>query len=82
MGEAEEVAEEITDCNLEAVDALVEGVEIGASVLNPPNKAEPTVVVAVTYSVRLPFLRTVAGLGEGFRGRRVSEAAVVKRAQW
>ena len=82
VGDAEAVAEDITDRNLEAVDALVEGVELGAAVLNPPTKAEPTVVVAVTYSVRMPFLRTVAGLGEGFRDRRVSEASVVKRAKW
>ncbi len=81
-GEAEAVAKKIAGSNLETIDSLVQGVEIGAAVLNPPTKAEPTVVVAVTYSVRVPFLRTVAGLGEGFRDRRLSEASVVKRAKW
>ena len=81
-GEAEAMAREIAGSNLESVEALVQDVEIAATVANPPVKAEPTVAVTVTYSVRMPFLRTVPGLGQEFRDRRVSEASVVKRTQW
>lgn len=80
--EAEAVAKEITGHNLEAVEGLMLEVQVSAIVLNPPAKTEPTVAVAVTYLVRMPFLRTVPGLVEGFRDRRVSEASVVKRAKW
>ena len=81
-GEAEAVAKEITGHNLEAVEGLMLEVQVSAIVLNPPAKTEPTVAVAVTYLVRMPFLRTVPGLVEGFRDRRVSEASVVKRVKW
>ena len=81
-GEAEAIAVEIADRNLEAVGALTYDVKISATALNPPAKAEPTVAVEVTYSVRLAFLKTVPGLGEGFDDRRASEASVVKRTEW
>ena len=80
--EAEAIAKEIADHNLEALEALVQDLHVSATVLNPPAKAEPTVAVAVTYSVQMPFLRTVPGLTEEFRDRRVSEASVVKRTEW
>ena len=81
-GEAEGIAVEIADRNLEAVDALIDDVEIASSVLNPPDTAEPKVAVTIDYSVRMPFLGTVPGVGSGFTDRRVSEASVVKRDKW
>ena len=80
--EAEAFAREVTSDNLQAIEALVLDTHVSATVLNPPAKVEPTVAVSVTYSVRMPFLRTLPGLGEGFRDRRVSEASVVKRTEW
>lgn len=80
--EAEAVAEEITGYNLEGLEALVRDVNVSATAMNPPAKAEPTVAVTVTYSVRMLFLRTLPGLGDGFHDRRVSEASVVKRTEW
>jgi uncharacterized membrane protein len=80
--EAEAFAKEVTADNLEPIKTLVLDAHVSASVLNPPTKAEPTVAVSVTYSVRMLFLRTLPGLGEGFRDRRVSEASVVKRTEW
>ena len=81
-GEADSIAREIANRNLAAVDALVDDVEIASSVLNPPDSTEPTVAVTIEYSVRVPFLRTIPGMGSGFRDRRVSEASVVKRVKW
>lgn len=80
--EAEAMAREITGQNLEGIETLVRDVSVSATVLNPPAKAEPTVGVTVRYSVRLSFLGTLPGLGEGFYDRRVSEASVVKRTEW
>jgi len=80
--EAEAVAEEITAHNLDGLEALVRDVHVSAAVLNPPDIAEPTVAVTVTYSVRTLFLRTLPGLGDGFHDRRVAEASVVKRTEW
>ena len=81
-GEAEAIAREITGHNLEVVEGLMQDMRISATVHNPPDMAEPTVAVAVMYSVRMPFLRMVPGLDEGFRDCRVSEASVVKRTEW
>lgn len=49
-GEAEAIAREITDHNLEVVDWLMQDVRISATVHNPPDLAEPTVAIALTYS--------------------------------
>jgi len=68
--------------NLQSVASLVEVVSVTSSVVNPPARPDPVVVVEVRFTARTLYLHWVPGLEAGFQGRALSEASVVKRTQW